>query len=99
MTWLQDTLGEVGELAGQALRGGLKVSVKTNLGPELAVSGQGRGLAEALGIKAAVIVRDRDGRQLVTYGTPPATEPLRVALLAIIAGALGWLFIRGVLRR
>lgn len=87
--------------AGRALdSGAVVISVKTNLGPEIPVTGGGGGgLADALGIRAAVIIRNKSGRQLAATGDPPATEPLRVALFVLVAGALGLLLLRGLVRR
>lgn len=91
----------LGQLAGELLEsGGVQVWVKTNLGPPLRVAGgAGGGLADALGLKAAVLVTDRQGRKLASYGTPPPTEPMRVALLIAVAGVLGFLLLRGGLKR
>lgn len=91
--------GELGDIAGAALQGGgLRVAVKTNLGPEFQV-GEGSGFAKALGIQAAVIVRDRQGSVLFTHGTPPPTNPALVAAFAAAAALLGYLLVRGVLKR
>lgn len=111
-SYLQQLLGDVVELAGEYTRGRLRVSVKTNYGPELPVfgaslsRGQGGGVSGAdgfslsrlLGFRAAVIVRDASGRTLATYGEPPATEPLRVALLVAVLAGLAFVFVRGVLK-
>lgn len=98
---MTDWRDQLGELAGELLEsGGVQVWVKTNLGPPWRVSGgEGGGLAELLGLKAAVLVTDRSGRRLASYGTPPPTEPLKVALLVAVAGALGFLLLRGGLKR
>jgi hypothetical protein len=91
---------DLGELARDAFRsGGVRVFVKTNLGPEFPVSGGGGGLADALGLQAGVVLRDRQGNRIASYGGYPPTDPFRVALLVAAAGALGFLLLRGVLRR
>lgn len=92
---------EVGTLARDALgSGALVVSVKTNLGPEIPVSGgEGSGLLDALGIRAAVIVRDRSGRRIAGYGEPPATDPIKAALVFGLAGLIGFALLRGVFKR
>ncbi len=87
-------LGALGEFAA----GAIVVGVKTNLGPELEL-GQGSGLARALGIQAAVIVRDRQGRVLFTHGEPPATNLLLAATLVAAAALLGFFLVRGVVKR
>lgn len=101
--YLESLGSQLGALAGDIVRsGGVRVYVKTNLGPEVAVTGTGnaqRGLLDLLGLKAAVVVRDRDGRRIAGYGDPPATDPFRVALLVTVAGALGFVLLRGVLKR
>jgi hypothetical protein len=80
--------------------GGVRVYVKTNLGPEVRVSGSdGRGLADALGIRAAVVVRDRDGRKIAGYGEYPATDPLRAGALWGAVALAVYLLLRGVLKR
>lgn len=102
---------DVVDIAGDYLRSGVRVSVKTNYGPELPIfsgsaeggsgsSGGGRGgfgLGKLIGFKAAVIVRNRDGHVIATYGgTPPATEPVRLVGLLVVLGAIGFVLVRGV---
>lgn len=100
VSFLDELAGELGSVAREAVAsGGVRVFVKTNLGPELAVTGGGSGLFDALGIKAGVIVRDKHGNTLASHGGYPATDPLKVALLVAVAGALGFILLRGVLRR
>lgn len=91
-------LDQLGALASD-YAGSLRVSVKTNLGPEITVTGQGSGLADALGLKAAVIIRDAHGRRVAGYGDPPATDPVRVAVLVALAGLVGYVLLRGVFKR
>jgi len=71
---------------GYLASGAVRVEVKTNLGPAFTVysgsSGE-PGLADALGFKAAVVIRGRDGQPLASYGEPPATEPLLVIAYAL----------------
>lgn len=87
-------------LAGDAIAAGTSVSVKTNLGPELTI-GQGEGgLLRSLGIRAVVIVRDRNGRELGTIGgEPPETDLLLAAAIAGAAALLVAFLARGVLKR
>ncbi len=89
----------VSDFAGDAFgSGAVQVAVKTNLGPELPI-GQGSGLADALGIKAAVIVRDRQGRVVYTHGTPPETNPVLVGVLGAAVALAGFLLVRGLVKR
>ena len=100
--YFQTIAEEVIDLAGDYVRGGgLRVSVKTNLGPELPVynGGSSGGLIDLLGIKAGVIVRGKDGGVIASYGDPPPTEPIKVVLLALVVGLIGIALIRGVLPR
>jgi hypothetical protein len=81
------------ELAGTyASSGAITAELKTNLGPAVTIyaGGEDTGLLDALGIKAAVVVR-RDGKVIASTGDPPATEPLVAVALAValaIAAAL-----------
>jgi hypothetical protein len=104
---LDAVIGLAGDVAGG---GSVRVSVKTNLGPELEVatvdlgsSGGGGGqstggLSSLFGVKAAVILRNDAGATLATFGEPPATEPLRLALLAGVALLVLVLAVRGLRR-
>ena len=103
---LPSYVGSVAEeligIAGDYVRGGgVRVSVKTNFGPELPVydsgGAAGGGIAGVLGFKAGVIVRSKDGAVLATYGDPPPTEPLKVVALLALLALLGFVLIRGVL--
>lgn len=79
------------KLAGEYLSSGaITAEVKTNLGPAVTVysGGGGFSLADALGIKAAIVIR-KDGEPIASYGVPPATEPVLVVLLAVTAIAAG----------
>lgn len=104
MAGILDVLKAVGETAYEAQTGGLQVSVKTNLGPEFKVwdgrSGRGTGgLAQALGIKGAIILRGRDGKILAIHGEPPKTNLLLAGIYVSGAAYLGYLLWRGVTRK
>ena len=88
-------------LAREAVtRGGVRVYVKTNLGPEFPVSGGGGGgLGDLLGLKAGVVVRDKAGAKLASYGGYPATDPMRAAVLWGSVALVAFLLVRGVLKR
>lgn len=88
------------ELAGAyATSGAITAELKTNLGPPITIySGSGGpGILDALGIKAAVIVK-RDGQTIATTGDAPATEPLVIAALALLAALVVALLIVAVRR-
>ena len=97
--FFQDVLTDITGLARDFVSsGGLRVSVKTNLGPEIPVfTGQGQGgLAELIGFEAGVIVRDREGNLVTTYGNPPATDYVKAAILAGASLAIIVILIRGL---
>ena len=95
MSWL----GELGDIAGAALRSGVRVSVKTNLGPEFQVASRDQGgVLRALGIKAAVIVRDRQGSVIVAHGEVPPTNWIRAGTLLAAAALAGFLLVRGLVK-
>lgn len=111
MSQVGDALDDIlGIARSYVAGGGVRVSVKTNFGPELSVyagelsrgasGGQGGGfsLSRLVGLKAAVIVRDGRGATIATYGDYPATEPLRAVLALLALGALGFVLVRGVLK-
>ena len=111
---LQSLLSSGLGIAEGYVAGGISVSVKTNYGPEIpiysgAMSGgasTGAGgtpsspslLSTLLGLKAAVIVRDATGRTLTTFGTPPATDPVRVGVALGIVALVALIMFRGVLK-
>lgn len=97
-------MSSVLDILGQSFnsyRGGLRVSLKTNLGPEIPLytpgTDSGPGILPALGIKYALIVRDASGAVVTTYNDPPPTDPLKQAILwAALAGA-AFVLIRGLM--
>lgn len=102
---LEDVLGFARDYAGE----NLQIALKTNLGEFNIASvdllggksdgaAKGSGLAGALGLKAAVIVRDGQGRAVANFGNPPATDYSRVALLVGAAALLLLLIVRGLRR-
>ncbi len=86
-TYLRGLGEELVGLAGSAVASNVRAEVATNLGPSIPVyspapAGQ-TGLLEALGVKAALVIKHRDGETIATYGgAPPAFDP-------VVAGA--WL--------
>ena len=97
-----DALKAAGNLAYEAQTGGLRVSVKTNVAPEFSVwDGQSKngGLAQLLGIKGAVIVRDASGKILMIHGEPPPTNWILTGVYAAGVAYLGYLIWRGATRK
>lgn len=103
-SFFQDLTEGVLSIAGDYVRGGgVQVSVKTNLGPEIPIAAPGDGqggspIADLVGLQAAVIVRNRDGEVITAYGDPPATDPVRAAAVALIVGGLVFVLVRGLRR-
>lgn len=101
---LEDVLGFARDYAGEELQ----IALKTNLGEFNIASvdllggksdaATGTGLAGALGLKAAVIVRDSRGRAVANFGTPPATDYSRVVFLVGAAALFLVLIVRGLRR-
>lgn len=104
---LDGLLGVAGEYVSQ----GVRISVKTNFGPEISLGrasfgdgatsdpgGGGFSLGALIGVKAAVIVRDADGREIATYGEPPPTDPVRVVVGLVILAGVVYLLVRGATR-
>lgn len=97
-----DILKQVGNVAYDAQTGGLQVSVKTNLGPEFDIwdgRAGGGSLAQALGIRGAIIVRDRNGTPIFVHGEVPKTNLLLAGALLAGVSYLGYLVWRGATRR
>lgn len=75
---------------------GIRVLVKTNLGPAIPIynsdsPSSGPGL-----IKAGVIVTDRNGKELAAYGGKPPTDWLMVSGLVLMIASAGVLMVRGL---
>ncbi len=107
-----DLFGGLLGVAREYVSDEVRISVKTNYGPEIPVataalssgdggsSGQARGgiVAELLGVKAAVIVRNAAGDTISTFGEVPKTDPVRLCVALAIVGGLAWLIVRGALK-
>lgn len=83
-------------------RTGLRVAVKTNLGPEVVVynadqPAERSALADML--QLGVIVRDRYGTVLAKHGGYPQTNPLLAGGLLLGFGGLLYVIGRGLARR
>jgi hypothetical protein len=99
---MADILSDLKNLATEYVQsGGVQVFVKTNYGPELPVytgtdkTGQ-PGIADLLGLKAQVIVKNKSGKIIQTYGEPAPTEPLKVAAVLAVVALLGVVIVRGL---
>jgi hypothetical protein len=94
-----------------AVLAGIDVRVKTNLGPEFSLGGLASppqdpsqppqpqsppGLLDVIGVKFSARLVDASGSVLTTVGTPPATNPVLVALYAGLAVALVFFAARGI---
>lgn len=77
---------------------GLQIFLKTDFGPAVKVydADQPGGNDSSLPIKYAVTVTDRNGKRLTGYGEPPATNPLKAALLIGVVGAGIYFLLAGV---
>jgi hypothetical protein len=90
----------------------VRLSIKTNYTPEIPIAtaeltagdrgggsaGRRSVVAELLGVKAAVIVRNQRGEIISTFGQAPKTDPVRAILALLIAGGVLFLLVRGALK-
>lgn len=100
MSDLIDTLvSDVTGAAGTYTANSVRITLKTNLGPEVTVydpTDASPSLLSQLGVQAALNVYDTNGNLLTTVGTVPATNPLMViAALAVLAG-IGIIVLKGM---
>lgn len=98
-----DFLDDVKEVLTDYVKGGnVQAFVKTNYGPEIPIytgsDGQasGGGVGDIIGLKAQIIIRDKSGKVISTYGEPAPTEPLKVAMLGMVVGTLAWVLWRAI---
>lgn len=104
---MPDYVGDLMKLANRYVEGGgLRVYIKTNYGPEVPLytgkgpdepdSGPGIGgaVADIVGFKAQVIIRDKNGKTLQTIGPDSPTDWGRVSVLLLLLAAGGFLIIR-----
>lgn len=104
MDFLDDVREQLtGAVTDYVQGGNVKLSVKTNYGPEIPLytgsdggQAEGGGFADLVGIKAQIIVRDKDGKVITTYGEPAPTEPLKAAALGLAVGTLVWVLWRAI---
>ncbi len=98
MSFIDDLLG----IGREALRDGLSgstVSVKTNYGPEFRIKTEGESGSDLLGIRAGLIIRNRNGQVIETVGDPAPTDPLKFGALVIVVVGVGFVLFRGLLPR
>jgi len=85
-----DYLATLQNAALQKLGGGdYKVYAKTNIGPAFPVytgPSTGKGLLSALGITGGIVITDKAGNVITTFGDPAPTNWLKAALVWGVAG-------------
>lgn len=82
-------------LSDFAARAGLKVYVKTNLGPEILVHDAAAPSSRGI-IQAGAVVRDSTGRELARIGDYPATNRTLAAGIIAAAVLVAYLIGRGL---
>ena len=90
---------------------GIDIRVKTNLGPEFSLGGLAKappdpsqpppapsppGLLDFLGVKFSARLVDASGSTLTQVGTPPATNPVLVAVYGLALAAGVFFVARGI---
>ncbi len=82
-----------------ATGGSVQVHLKTNLGPAIPIytgTSSEPSILDTLGLRAGLIVTDRNGKPVTTYGDPAPTDPLLFGLLVLSGLSLAGLLLRGV---
>jgi hypothetical protein len=94
-----------------AVLAGIDIRVKTNLGPEFSLGGLAKppadpsqpppapsptGLLDLVGVKFSARLVDASGSTLTQVGTPPATNPVLVAVYVLAIAAGVFFLARGV---
>lgn len=79
---------------------GVKVFLKTDIGPEIQVydSDAPASNGEGLPIKYAVRVTDRNGKAITQYGEPPATDTIKASIIWGGMGFAMYIMLSGVAR-
>lgn len=103
MDFLDDVREQLTGAVSDYVQGGnVNLFLKTNFGPEVPLytgsdgSESGGGLADLVGLKAQIIIKDKNGKTITTYGEPAPTEPLKAAALGLAAGMLLWFVWRAI---
>lgn len=101
---MSDLLAGIIGIAGEYVRSEVRVTVETNMLPALTIysgsmSPGGGGaavasIADALGIRAGVVVRNAKGDVLAQFGDPAPASLWRVGLVVCAIGAVGWLIVK-----
>lgn len=97
MPTLSDVLGRAALNEARDL--GLTVSVKTDVTPEVTVFDANAPIATGPGfLQAGIVVRDRTGKVIASYGDYPPINWFKVAALGLALAALGLVLVRGVVK-
>ena len=97
MSFVDELLGITRTALAEGLEGST-VSVKTNYTPEIKFRTDGEG-SNILGVRAGLIIRNRNGRILETVGDPAPTDPLKFGALVLSVSLVGFVLIRGLRKR
>lgn len=90
---------ELKNLAGDyAASGNVQLFVKTNFGPEIPIftgsdDDGSKSVSDIIGLKAQVIVKNKNGETIKTFGEPAPTEPLKAAALIAVLIAIVYLVV------
>ena len=93
MTTAADVLTRIA--LDEAQSRGLRVAVKTDLGPEVTVYDATRPPGPSL-VRFGVVVRDKTGQVLARYGDYPPTNWIKAGSLVLVAGVLAVAVWRGM---
>lgn len=85
-------------------RRGVKVYVKTDIGPEIKVFDSDAPVnkdgsdtsSDSQLIKYGVIVRDRKGKRIGSYGKYPDTNPIKLLIIAGVVGTGLFITLKGI---
>jgi len=90
-----DTLADVARGAVQGR--GLRIQVKTNLGPPVTIYDYDDPSQDGPAfIKAGLVMTDRFGKPMATYGTIPETDYILVGSAAVFVAMVTVLIVRGL---
>lgn len=98
----RDYLAELQAAAmGKVTGGDYKAYIKTNLGPAIPVytgASDGPSLLDTLGITGGLVVTDKAGRVVTSFGKPSPTDPLKALFFWAALGGLLAVFGRGLIK-
>lgn len=97
----EEILQGLGAAARGAAQGrGVRVLIKTNLGPAFTVYDHDDPGADGPGfLKAGVMIQDRNGQPIGKLGTIPQTDWLVLGAILAVVGAGVFLMVRGVVKK